>query len=446
MNSQSKKIVVIGGGFAGLNFVKRLGNENRFQVTLVDVNNYHFFPPLLYQVAMAFIEPTNIMYPFRRLFDQRTNFRFHLGSLLKVNTDTNTIETETKTLSYDYLVLAVGTEPKYFGMENVRRNAWPLKTIDDATNLRNHLLLNVEKAIQIEDEDERKRLLNVVIAGGGATGVEVAGMLAEMIHTIGPKEYREIKPGTFRIYLIQSSPVLLKPMSRKAQDEALSVLTGLGVIVHLDTQVTDYVDGKVVLANGDTIATDALLWTSGVIGRKIEGIPATSVGHGRRLLVDAYCRVSGTKNVFAIGDISLNTDDKRFPKGHPQLAQVAIQQGKLLAENFKRKGEAPQWKPFIYNDKGSMAIIAKYKAVADLPKMFFKGFPAWLVWLFIHLVPIAGFKNKMDLVISWAWAFMTNNPTLRLIIRPKQKTFYGEPDLISNKAPAREQRSVRKEM
>lgn len=414
------KIVVVGGGFAGINFVKRMANDNRFQVTLVDKNNYHSFTPLLYQVGMAFIEPSNISYPFRRLFQEKYNLRFHLGSLVSVNQKENTIETNTGMLAYDYLVLAVGTLSNYFGMENVKNNSWPLKTINDATNLRNHLLLNMEKAVRAKDPVERMKLLNVVIAGGGPSGVEVAGMLAEMVHNIGAKEYPEITNVRFPIYLIEASPVLLGPMSKKSQKEATKVLTKLGVQVKLNVAVKDYSDGNVLLSNGESIPTNALIWTSGVIGREVPGLPAEVIGRGRRILVDEFNQVRGTKNIYAIGDISLQTTDENYPQGHPQLAQTAIQHGRLLAENFKRKTENRSLKPFAYHDKGSMAIISKYKAVADLPQSFVKGFPAWFIWLFVHLIPITSFRNKMKLAFSWLWSFMTNDPTLRLIIRPQK--------------------------
>lgn len=418
-----KKIVVVGGGFAGLNFLKRLANDNRYEITLVDKNNYHFFPPLLYQVGMAFIEPSNICYPFRRFFQKRKNIRYYLGMLHKVHPESNCIETDTGSVYYDYLVLALGTEPRYFGMENVKKNAWPLKTINDATNLRNHLLLNLEKAVRCKDSRERKRLLTVVIAGGGPTGVEVAGMLAEMVRTIGPKEYAGLLNEKFRIYLVQGANALLKPMSEKAQREALKILKNLRVNVLLNTRVTDYVNGKVVLDTGKNIPTNALLWTSGVIGREIKGLPAETFGPGRRLIVDEFNRVKGTSNIFSIGDLSLHLEDSRFPEGHPQLAQTAIQQGKHLAKNFERENRSKSWRPFVYNDKGTMAIISKYKAVADLPKLFFKGFGAWLLWLFVHLIPIAGYRNKFNLAMNWAWSFITNDPTLRLILRPQKKEF-----------------------
>jgi NADH dehydrogenase len=419
MQNEVKKVVVIGGGFAGVNFIKRMANDNRFQVTLVDKNNFHFFSPLLYQVAMAFIEPANISYPFRRLFQEKDNLRFHMGSLLKVDLDKNCVQTDTGTLDYDYLVLAVGTESNYFGMENVKRNSWPLKTISDATNLRNHLLMNMEKAVRTKDEEMRERLLNVVIAGGGPTGVEVAGMLAEMAHHIAPKEYPEVAHLGYPIYLIEAGPVLLGPMSKKSQEEATHVLTKLGVHIKLNVAVKDYVDGNVVLANGDLIPTEALIWTSGVIGREIPGLLSTAIGRGRRVVVNEYNQVQDTTNVFAIGDIALQTTEQEWPNGHPQLAQVAIQQGKAVAENLKALYADQPLKRFKYNNKGSMAIISKYKAVVDLPKGFVKGYFAWLIWLFVHLIPITSFRNKIELALSWMWSFMTNDPTLRLIIRPQ---------------------------
>ena len=419
MEKMKKKIVVVGGGFAGVNLIKRLANDDRFQVTLVDHNNYHSFLPLLYQVAMNFIEPSNISYPFRRLFQEKDNLRLHLGALRKVNPEQNLIETDTGFLEYDYLVLAIGTESNYFGMENEENQSWPLKSITDATNLRNHLLLNMEKAARIGDPAQRQQLLNVVIAGGGPTGVEVAGMLAEMAHHIAPKEYPEITRVENPIYLIEAAPVLLGPMSKKSQKEATKVLQKLGVQIKLNVAVKDYVDGKEVLANGETIPTNVLIWTSGVIGREVPGLPSEVMGRARRILVDEFNRVKGMENIFAIGDISLLIREPDYPNGHPMLAQVAIQQGRNLAENFSRELEGKPLNPFVYRDKGSMAIISKYKAVVDLPKGFVKGFIAWLMWLFVHLIPITSFRNKMKLAFSWLWSFMTNDPTLRLIIRPQ---------------------------
>ena len=265
---------------------------------MVDVDNYHFFPPLLYQVATAFIEPSNISYPFRRMFEGKNNMRFHYGALKKVNPEENTIETTTGILDYDYLVLGIGTETNFFGMENVKQNALPMKSIGDAINLRNHLLLNMEKATITDDPEEKERHLNIVIAGGGPSGVEFAGMLAEMGQTIVRKEYPEIQRGNSRIHLIDASPHLLGPMSKKAQEEAFKVLSDLGVQIQLNTMVKDYVDGNVVLGNGNTIPTNSLIWTSGVVAREVPGILPEQLGHGRRILVDEFNKVKGSRKYF----------------------------------------------------------------------------------------------------------------------------------------------------
>lgn len=418
MEEKTFKVVVVGGGFAGLNFAKRLSKDKRFQITLVDINNYHFFPPLIYQVSTAFIEPSNISYPFRRMFQEKANLRFHMGALVEVATGRNTLVTNTGEISYDYLVIAAGTETNYFGMENVKKNALPMKTINDALGLRNHILLSMEKATRSKSLEEREKLLNVVIAGGGPTGVEISGMLAELGNNIAVKEYPEIKNLKGHIHLVDASPTLLGPMSKKAQQSAYKVLSRLGVKIKLDVAVKDYRDGIVYLDNGEAIASNILIWTSGVIAREIKGLSKEVIGRGRRILVDQYNAVIGTTNIFAIGDICLQTTDPGFPNGHPQLAQVAIQQGKLLQENFKRMVDYKSLKSFEYKDKGSMAIISKYEAVADLPKFSFTGFFAWLVWLFIHIIPLVGFRNKVKIAFNWFWSFITNDPTLRLIIRP----------------------------
>jgi len=416
-----KKVVLVGGGFAGINLIKKLCKDHRFEVTLVDRNNYTFFPPLLYQVATAFIEPSNISYPYRRMFQKKQNLRFHMGSLVRVNPDKNTIETDSGVLDYDYLVLALGTESNYFGMEKVKENALPMKNIDDALNLRNHLLMNMEEAVNTTDAKERAKRLNIVIAGGGPTGVELAGMLAELGRNIAAKEYPEVKDLLSHLYLVDAGKVLLGPMSEKSQQEATRVLRRLGVHVINNTAVKDYSNGVVLLADGRTIPTNVLIWAVGVIGREVPGLPAEVIARGRRIIVDEFNKVQGTQNIFALGDICLQTTDKNFPKGHPQLAQVAIQQGKLLAGNLPRLLDNKPLKPFAYNDKGSLAIIAKYKAVADLPHVFFKGFFAWFVWLFVHIIPLIGFRNKIKLAFSWFWSFITNDPTLRLIIRPRKR-------------------------
>ena len=419
MEMAQKKVLVVGGGFAGINLVKKLALDTRFQVTLVDTNNYHFFPPLLYQVGTAFIESSNITYPFRRMFQKKDNLRFFMGTFLSVDPQNRRIETDHGSLSYDYLVFALGTETNYFGMDNVRQHAFPMKTIDDAINLRNHILLTLEKAVREEDPEKRAALLNIVIAGGGPTGVEIAGMLAEMAHNIARKEYPEIAGVRGNIHLIDAAPTLLGPMRKTAQDEAFKVLNKLGVQIKLNVAVKDYQNGQVLLGDGSAIASNMFIWTSGVIGRQIPGIPESQIARGRRVKVDAFNAVTDMDHIYAIGDICLQTSDPDFPQGHPQLAQVAMQQGQCLAENLQRKESGKSLRPFRYNNKGSMAIISKYKAVADLPKVSFKGFFAWLVWLFIHVIPLAGFRNKVSLAFSWFWSFITNDPTLRLIVRPQ---------------------------
>jgi NADH dehydrogenase len=421
IDGQSKKVVVVGGGFAGINLIKKLSRDKRFQITLVDRNNYHFFPPLLYQVSTAFIEPSNISYPFRRMFQEKENVRFHMGSLQKVDINTNSIETENGTLHYDYLILALGTETNYFGMQNVKDCALPMKTIDEALNLRNTLLLNMEKAVKAKDKAERDRFLNIVIAGGGPTGVELAGMLAELGTNIARKEYPELTDLGAHLYLVDAGNTLLAPMTKKAQAEAKEVLERLGVNIILNTSVKDYSEGKVILSDGRELETGSLIWASGVIAREVPGLPKEVVARGRRLIVNDYNRVQKTTNVFALGDLCYQTTDPAFPKGHPQVAQVAIQGGEALAKNLVRLQDGQEIKPFRYNDKGSMAIISKYKAVADLPKFSFKGFFAWLIWLFIHIIPLVGFRNKMNLAFNWLWSFITNDPTLRLIISPGKK-------------------------
>lgn len=415
-----KHILIVGGGFAGINLIKSLKNDKRFRITLVDKNNYHFFPPLIYQVATSFIEASNISYPFRKLFSNDKHVKFHMGSLLKVNPQNKTIETDTGNLDYDYLVLALGTESNFFGMENVKKCALPMKNIEEALYLRNHILLTLEKAARNKDIKEAEKLQNIVIAGGGPTGVELAGMLAEMGHYIAQKEYPEIKLGLSNLYLIDALPALLSPMSRLAQETAYEKLKELGVKILLNISVKDYTDNKVMLSDGNSIETETLIWTSGVIGKEIPGLPEESVGKGRRVLVDAYNKVEGTTNIYALGDLSLMLAEEKYPNGHPQLAQVAIQQGKNLAANFKRIEDGKVLEQFRYNDKGSMAIISKYNAVVDLPKHSFQGFTAWLTWLFIHIIPLVSFKNKIQLAVDWFRLFITNNPSIRLILFPKK--------------------------
>ena len=416
-------IVIIGGGFAGINLAKALTNEKGITVTLVDKNNYNFFPPLIYQVATAFLEPSSISYPFRKFFAGKKNLQFRLGEFLKVIPTENKIILNNGELVYDQLVFATGAETSYFGMENVRKNAIPMKTLNDAINMRNTLLKNLEKAAICKDIRKRRKLLTIVVAGGGPTGVEVSGMFAEMRKSILIKEYPELDTTASNIYLVDGGDALLSPMSVASQQDTLEAVTKLGVVVKLNTRVVDYKEDTVFFADGNTIQTKNLIWAAGITAREFEGIPAESYGRGKRMLADAFNKVNGTTNIFAIGDTCLQLTDVNFPEGHPQVAQVAIQQGLNLADNFKNLLQQKALKPFIYKDKGSMAIIGKNKAVVDLPKpnLHFKGFFAWMIWLFVHLMSLITYRNRINTFYHWMIAYFSKDQSLRMIIRPDKR-------------------------
>lgn len=416
-------IVIIGGGFAGINLAKALTNEKDIRVTLVDKNNYNFFPPLIYQVATAFLEPSSISYPFRKFFAGKKNLQFRLGEFIKVIPTENKIILNNGELSYDQLVFATGAETSYFGMENVRKNAIPMKTLNDAINMRNTLLKNLEKAAICKDIRKRRKLLTIVVVGGGPTGVEVSGMFAEMRKSILIKEYPELETSASNIYLVDGGEALLSPMSVASQQDTLEAVTKLGVVVKLNTRVVDYKDDTVYFADGNTIQTKNLIWAAGVTAREFDGIPLESYGRGKRMLTDAFNKVNGTENIFAIGDTCLQLTDENFPQGHPQVAQVAIQQGLNLATNFKKLVKGETLKPFIYKDKGSMAIIGKNKAVVDLPKpnLHFKGFVAWMIWLFVHLMSLITYRNRINTFYHWMIAYFSKDQSLRMIIRPDKR-------------------------
>lgn len=418
------KIVIVGGGFAGVNLAQGLAGNKNFDITLVDKNNYNFFPPLIYQVATAFLEPSSISYPFRKLFRNAGNIRFRMGEVLSVNAAENKVLLHNGELDYDRLIFATGAETNYFGMENVRKNAIPMKTLNDAIEMRNKLLQRMEKATICKNSRERRKYLNIVVAGGGPTGVEVSGMFAEMKNGILRKEYPELSTSASHIYLVDGGDALLSPMSKDSQKDTLDALTKMGVVVKLNTRVTDFTDDTVHLSTGETIQSKNLIWAAGVSAKVFEGIPAESYGPGRRLLVDGHNKILNTSNIYALGDTCLQTNDPDWPKGHPQVAQVAIQQGANLAKNFKNELKSKPLKPFKYNDKGSMAIIGKNKAVVDLPKpkMHFKGFIAWLMWLFIHLMSLIGYRNRIVTAYNWMIAYFSRDQSLRMIIRPDKRS------------------------
>ncbi len=417
------KIVIIGGGFAGVNLVKSLANNKDFDITLIDKNNYNFFSPLIYQVATAFLEPTSISYPFRKLFAGNKNVQFRLGNVVKIIPENNTVVLEDGEVSYDKLVFATGAITNYFGMENVKKNAIPMKTLTDALEMRNRLLEQMEQAAVCTDPVLTKELLTIVIAGGGPTGVELAGMFAEMKNGILRKEYPMLAGKGGEIYLVDGGTVVLAPMSKASQQDTYDALTKLGVIIKFNYQVKDYVNNEVIFTNGEHITTKSLIWTAGVTAKVFDGIPSASIGGSKRMLVDAYNMVVGTQNIYAIGDTALQTSDEHFAKGHPQVAQVAIQHGVTLAKNFKAMVKGTPLKPFTYNDKGSMAIIGRNKAVVDIPllHLHMKGFIAWMAWLFIHLLSLVTYRNRLQTFYNWMIAYFTKDQSMRMIIRPDKK-------------------------
>ncbi|TDO22798.1 NAD(P)/FAD-dependent oxidoreductase [Pedobacter duraquae] len=415
-----KHIVIVGGGFAGINLAKELSKDAVFQITLVDKNNYNFFPPLIYQVATGFLEPSSISYPFRKLFASRKNVRFRLGKLLKVVPETKTLILSNGELTYDELIFATGAETNYFGNENIKKHAIPMKTLGDAISMRNILLMRMEEASVSNDPLEIEKLLTLVIAGGGPTGVEISGMFAEMKHGILKKDYPELAGKGGEIYLVDGGNAVLSPMSEYSQQHTGAALTKLGVKLVLNMHVDDFVDDTVVLSDGRRITTRNLIWAAGVTAKIFEGIPATSYGRGKRMLVDEFNQLNGVANIYAIGDTCLQLGDVKFPEGHPQVAQVAIQQGLALAKNLRRRQKGKELKPFSYHDKGSMAIIGSANAVVDLPKpkIHMSGFIAWMVWLFIHLMSLVTYRNRARTFWNWMIAYLAKDQSLRMIIRP----------------------------
>ncbi|MDT0675629.1 NAD(P)/FAD-dependent oxidoreductase [Autumnicola musiva] len=417
-----KRVIIIGGGFAGINLAKCLAGDSQFKVTLVDKNNYNFFPPLLYQVSTGYLDPSSITYPIRNLFRGKKNFHFWMGDLQEVVPQQKKVILDNGELPYDYLIMATGTQTNFFGLEQLKNHAIPMKTLEDALSMRNVLLQRLEAASRIKDRSERLPWLTMVIGGGGPTGVEISGMFAELRNNTIRKEFPELQDAGARIYLVNGGNELLSPMSKKSQEYALKSLQEMGVEVMLNTRIIDYDGEKVSLKNGKYIRSKNLIWATGVTGIIFKGIPSEAYARGNRLKVNEINKVEGVDSIFSIGDSCIQYTDPAFPEGHPQLAQVAIQQGKNLAKNFKKieKGEHP--KAFRYNDKGSMAIIGSIKAVADIPKpkLHLSGFIAWFIWLFIHLFSLINYRNRIRTFYNWSIEYFTKNQDLRLIIRPSK--------------------------
>ncbi|WP_455627752.1 NAD(P)/FAD-dependent oxidoreductase [Parabacteroides chinchillae] len=412
--TDKKRIVIIGGGFGGLQLANKLKNTN-FQIVLIDKNNYHQFPPLLYQVASSGLEYNSISFPFRKIFYNRKNFYFRLAEVNSVIAEKNLIITSIGELTYNYLILAAGTTTNFFGNKAIQANSLPMKTIEEALLLRDTLLLHLEKAAICTDPEEKQAFLNVVIVGGGATGVEVAGALSEMKRFVLPKDYPDLGKFNMNIYLIEASPKLLGVMSTKASSNSKRFLEDMGVNILLNKKVVDYKEGKVILDDGETIATKTLLWVSGVKAVHFQNINENLLSRGGRIIVNEFNQVKGIPNVFAIGDICYQTEEQ-YPNGHPQVAQVAIQQGALLATNIQRMEAGKEPVQFHYKNLGTLATIGRNKAVADLNKIKLQGFTAWLVWMFVHLRSILGIKNKLVILIDWIWNYFTYDRSMRFIL------------------------------
>lgn len=413
---EQRRIVIVGGGFAGLTLLRKLRKEN-FQIVLIDQYNYHQFQPLYYQVATSGLEPSSISFPFRKVFQSRKNIFIRITQVTSIDTVNKKVLTKIGHINYDYLVIAAGVETNYFGNEHFKEKSFPMKSVPEALLIRNTLLQNLENALISDDPEERKGLLNLVIIGGGPTGVELSGAIAEMKKFVLPKDYPEINFDEMNIHLVEAMPNLLNSMSKKASEKAHQYLQDLGVKIILNKRVSDYDGQNVIFPDNTTIRTNMLIWTAGVSASKFEGFPSTSFGRGGRLLVNSHNLVNGFNDVFAIGDIALMTEEK-YPNGHPQVAQVAIQQARNLAKNFCRMRNKEDLIPFKYVDKGSMATVGRNLAVADIKGLSLHGFVAWLIWMFIHLVSLLGFKNKIIIFINWIWNYITYDQSLRLIIKP----------------------------
>ncbi|MBK5212819.1 MAG: NAD(P)/FAD-dependent oxidoreductase [Flavobacteriaceae bacterium] len=415
------RIVVIGGGFAGISFIKKLRNE-KVQIVLFDRHNYHTFQPLLYQVSTAGLEPDSIAYPLRKVFRRNKDFHFRLAEVENIDTENNTISTSIGSLKYDYLVIATGTRTNYFGNKSIAENCMPMKTVPQALNIRSLILQNIEEADITENETERKRLLNFVIAGGGPTGVELAGALAEFRRGILENDYPEMDEDEMKVHLIEGQDRVLPPMSETVSKKAQIFLEKLGVQLHLGTYISDY-DGKTVTTNdGKKFETATFIWAAGVTGAIIGGIDGEAlIEKANRYKVDEFNKVNGFQNIYALGDIAL-MESKKYPKGHPQVAQPAIQQGKQLGNNFRKMLKGEKMKPFVYFDKGTMATVGRNKAVVDIGKLHFGGAIAWFLWMFVHLWFLVGFRNRAVTFFNWTYNYINYDRAARLIIRPYKKS------------------------
>lgn len=415
--NQKKRVVIVGGGLGGLRLAEDLYGSG-MQVVLIDKNNFHQFPPLIYQIASAGIDPSSISFPFRQIFRKRKDFYFRMAEARMVDSEKKILQTSIGKIDYDYLVLAAGATTNFFGNKNIEEWAIPMKTVPEAMGLRNALLSNFERALTCATEEERQELLNVVIVGGGATGVEIAGALAEMRRYVIPYDYPDMDSSLMHIYLIEAGDRLLAGLSQESSQKAYEFLKSMGVDIQFGKMVTDYRDHKVVMKDGTEIPTRTFLWVSGIRANAMPGIDESHMGRGFRFKVDEYNRIPGVEDVFVIGDQCLQTSDAAYPNGHPQVAQVAIQQAKNLAKNLKliNQGvDSSELTAFRYKNLGSMATIGRNKAVVEIGKFRSQGFFAWVLWLVVHLRSILGVKNKMMVLLNWLWKYVSYNDSIRMI-------------------------------
>lgn len=405
-------IVIIGGGFAGLNLAKEL-DKNKFRVTILDKNNFHSFPPLFYQIASSGLEPSSISFPFRREMRRLKNTNYHFGEVLEIDSKNSTVRTQFETIKYDQLVIASGTTNNFFNQTELKEKVHTLKSTAEAIRLRNEILDRLERACITTDRERRRQLLSFVVVGGGPSGVEVAGALGEMKRYILNKEYPEIDIDDVRVILIEGTDRFLRTMSERASHDAKVYLGHLMIETRLNCMMKSYENNVLHLSTGEEIYCETLIWTAGITGNKINGISDDSITRGNRYIVDSNCKIKGYDNIYALGDIAY-LEDESHPNGYPQVAQVAIQQAKHLAKQLNTGADTA----FKYVDKGSMATIGRNRAVCDLKFAYLYGRPAWATWMFIHLISILGMRNKVNVLINWVWAYLFYTTSLRLLIRP----------------------------
>lgn len=415
--SEHPRLVIIGGGFAGISLARNLINHP-VQVVMVDKRNYHTFQPLLYQVSTSGLEPDSIAYPIRKIFNKSKNIFFRLAEVQSINDEDNFLSTSIGKIEFDYLVIATGSKTNFFGNKNVEQNAMSMKSIPQALNLRSLILENLEEASITKDLQQRKRLLNFVIAGAGPTGVELSGALAELKKHVVNKDFPDLNMDEIQVHLIEGEDRVLPPMSKKASKNATKFLKKLGVIIHTNTFVEDYKDFVVETNSGKTFETETFVWSAGVGGAPVNGLKASSIiDKMKRYRVNHYNQVEGYEHIFALGDIAL-MQTKDWPEGHPMVAQPAIQQGKHLANNFKRTLKNQAFIPFTYFDKGTMATVGRNKAVVDLHKLKFGGAFAWFIWMFVHLWFLVGFRNRLVTFMNWVYSYINYDRAARIIVRP----------------------------